>query len=106
MFAEHYAQDEIANDERISVGKMFLYSPNKISDRLIYKVTPGTSKISIVTKEYNRKNVPLSREKIILLSYLVNRYLTEFGNNWQTITEFIQIFPCFSNYLIKPELVQ
>lgn len=50
MFAEHYVQEEIANDERISVGKMFLYAPNKISDRLIYKVTPGTSKISITAK--------------------------------------------------------
>lgn len=50
MFAQHYVQNEIGNDERIGVGKMFLYSPTKISDRLIYKVTPGTTKISIVAK--------------------------------------------------------
>jgi hypothetical protein len=99
-------QEEIGNDEKVSIGKIFLHSQSKISDRLIYKVTPGTSKISIVTKDYNKKNVPMSREKIILLSYLVNQYLTEFGNNWKTITDFIEIFPCFSNYIIKPELVQ
>jgi hypothetical protein len=76
MFAEHYVQDELGSNEKVSIGKMFLHQPSKISDRLIYKVTPGTSKISIIAKDYNKKNVPLSREKIILLSYLVNRYLT------------------------------
>jgi hypothetical protein len=85
---------------------MFLYPPNKISDRLIYKVVPGTTKISIVAKDYNKKNIPLSRDKIILITFLVNKYLTLFGNNWKTITEFIEIFPCFSNCVIKPEFIQ
>ena len=55
---------------------MFLYPPNKISDRLIYKITPGTTKLTVVAKDYNKKNIPLSREKIILLAYLVSKYLT------------------------------
>jgi hypothetical protein len=43
------------------MGKMFLYPPNKISDRLIYKVVPGTTKLSVITKDYNKKTLPFSR---------------------------------------------
>jgi hypothetical protein len=65
---------------------MFLYPPNKISNRIIYKVQPGTTKITSIAKVYQRKNLPFSREKIILLSFLINKYLIEFGNNWKSIT--------------------
>jgi hypothetical protein len=40
---------------------MFLYPPNKISNRIIYKIQPGMTKITAVAKDYNKKNLPFSR---------------------------------------------
>jgi hypothetical protein len=61
MFPENYIQDDIEENETISTGKMFLYPLNKLSERMIYKVAPGSTRISTIAKGYNKKALLISR---------------------------------------------
>jgi hypothetical protein len=83
---------------------MFIYPPNKIGDRIIYKLSDY--KLTAVVKNYDSKSLPMDKDRLVLLSFLVKKYLREFGNNWKLITRFIEINPCFSKYFITPEIVQ
>ncbi len=66
---------------------MFVYPPNKIGDRIIYKLSDN--KLTAVVKNYDKKSLPMDKDRLILLSFLVKKYLREFGNNWKLITRFI-----------------
>lgn len=105
MFVESYLHDEIEESENFSMAKLFVHPPNKINDRLIYKL--NDYKLTATVKDYGKKHTLwMDKDRLLLLSFLVKKYLREFGNNWRLITQFVQMNTCFSKYLITSENIQ
>lgn len=48
----------------------------------------------------------LDLDRMILMAFLIKKYLSEFGNQWQSITQFISMSEYFSNIFVTQELVQ
>jgi hypothetical protein len=80
-----------------------VHPPHKVLDRIIYKISDYKLTVS-VRNELKMPNLDLDR--MVLMTYLIKKYLSEFGNAWKSITQFISMSEYFSNIFVTQELVQ
>ena len=59
---------------------MFVNPPERVLNRVIYKVK-GNSKVDISIKS-DLTHSNLDTNRMIIMAFLVNKYLSIFGNNW------------------------
>ena len=112
------------------MGRLFINPKGYLaSGRIIYKVhrgqlsailRPSLSKISD-ENELSKKAAPqpikeriksqigqyisgiedrISYGHLVLLSFVVRRYLSLYGNNWKLIAECVRMNPCFSHLMV------
>lgn len=85
-----------------NIAKLFLNPQGTLSDRVIYQI--NNNKIVPVNTVHNRSN--LTKEELLLLTFLVRKYLCIFGSNWKIITTLILTHPNFSNMYLSTEQIQ
>lgn len=85
-------QDMYNDNESMSVASIFL-RPDNIDDRLIYKVSNN----KLVSANTIQREIGLTKEELLILSFLIRQYLSVFGSNWKIITMLILTHSIFSN---------
>ena len=89
--------------ETISTGKIFVHPPDKVLDRLVWRVN-GFKATAGVKNSINSFNVDFNR--MVLMAFLVRKYLATFGNAWENVSQFVAMHPIFANHHLTPQLVQ
>lgn len=91
-----------SDSETNNLSKIFLNPKATLSDQIIYKVS--ANKLVPVTSVHQKIN--LTKEELLLLSFLVREYLGVFGSNWKMITMLILTDPNFSNKHLTTSEIQ
>ena len=100
----YYHEDELESAETINAGKLFVHPPEKVLNRVIYKVK-GNNKVDLSIKS-DLSNSNMDTNRMIIMAFLVNKYLSIFGNNWENITMLLMMHPIFANYFLTKQIVQ
>lgn len=84
-------------------GKIFVHPPQKVLDRIIYKISDYQMRASV---KNDFEHLRLDLNEMLILTFLAKKYIRKFGNDWKSITKFIEMNPIFSNTHITQEIVQ
>jgi len=57
-----------------------------------------------IKSDLNHSNLDTNR--MIIMAFLVNKYLSIFGNNWENITMLLMMHPIFANCFLNKQTVQ
>lgn len=74
-----------------------MHPPEKVLNKIIYKITDY--KFSVAVKN-DFSHIQMDLNEMILLTFFAKKYIKKFGNDWKSITKFIEMNPIFSNHHI------
>jgi hypothetical protein len=89
--------DELDDNETINAGKIFVHPPEKVLDRIIYKISDYKLGVSV---KNDFSHIRMDLNEMIILAFFAKKYIKKFGNDWKSITQFITMNPLFSNHHI------
>lgn len=103
LFPESYALDEVEDSESVSAGRIFVHPPEKVLDRLIYRIA-DYKLTAAVRSDFSHLKMDLN--EMLVLAFLARRYVRKFGNDWKSVTQFVAMHPVFSSHHVTQETVQ
>ena len=103
IFPENYSEEDFEEGAAVHAGKIFVHPPEKVLDRLIYKIADYQVRAS-VKNDFDHLRLHLNQ--MLILTFLAKKYIRKFGNDWKSITKFIEMDPIFSHTHVTQEIVQ
>lgn len=103
IFPENYSEEDLEEGAAVHAGKIFVHPPQKVLDRIIYRISDYQMRASV---KNDFEHLRLDLNEMLILTFLAKKYIRKFGNDWKSITKFIEMNPIFSNTHITQEIVQ
>lgn len=84
-------------------GKIFVHPPAKVLDRIVYRIADYQMRAAV---KNDFEHLRLDLNEMLVLTFLAKKYIRKFGNDWKSITKFIEMDPIFSHTHLTQETVQ